>query len=187
MAIASTLYRFQIEVADIDRSVYESLDLRVPCHPSEDEERLVVRVLARAMQHDQGLEFGRGLSSAEDAALWIRSGTGAVQLWIDIGLPSAERLHRASKHAAQVCVYTNKLDMPLRKEWSSRKIHKAESIEVVRLPSDLVSNLAAHIERSNTWYLTIQDGELSVSYGGGEHSVAGNIVRTTLAAFLAAS
>lgn len=184
MAIASTLYRFQIEVADIDRNVYETLDLRVPCHPSEDEERLVVRVLARAIHHEEGLEFGRGLSNAEDAALWIRTNTGGVQLWIDIGLPSAERLHRASKHAANVSVYTHKLDNPLRKEWSSRKIHKAEAINIVRLPPDMVRDLAANIERTNAWYLTIHDGALSVSYGGGEHSLNGNIRRITLTDFL---
>jgi uncharacterized protein YaeQ len=187
MAIASTLYRFQIELADIDRSVYETLDLRVPCHPSEDEERLVVRVLARAIHHEEDLEFGRGLSNAEDAALWIKSHTGDVKLWIDIGMPSAERLHRASKHAAQVCVYTNKHDIPLRKEWSSRKIHKAETVQVVRLPTEMVRELAAKIERTNTWYLTIQDGSLSVAYGDGEHSLDGAIERTTMQAFLATS
>ncbi len=185
MAIASTLYRFQIELADIDRSVYETLDLRVPCHPSEDEERLVVRVLARAIHHEEGLEFGRGLSNAEDAALWIRSHTGDVQLWIDISMPSAERLHRASKHAAQVCVYTHKQDNPLRKEWSSRKIHKAETINLVRLPSKMVRDLAANMERTNSWYLTIQDGSLSVAYGDGEHNLDGNIERSTMSDFLA--
>ena len=61
MAISSTLYRFQIELSDIDRGVYESLDWRVACHPSEDSERMVVRVLARAIAHEEGLEFGRGL------------------------------------------------------------------------------------------------------------------------------
>lgn len=187
MAIASTLYRFQIELADIDRSVYETLDLRVPCHPSEDEERLVVRVLARAIHHEEGLEFGRGLSNAEDAALWIRSHTGEVKLWIDIGLPSAERLHRASKHAAQVCIYTHKQEQPLRKEWSSRKIHKAETVQLVQLPPAAVQELAAKIQRTNTWYLTIQDGALSVAYGDGEHSVGGGIARATLQEFLSAS
>lgn len=187
MAIASTLYRFQIELADIDRNVYESLDLRVPCHPSEDEERLVVRILARAIHHEEGLEFGRGLSNAEDAALWTRSNTGDVQLWIDIGLPSAERLHRASKRAAQVCVYTNKQDMPLRKEWSSRKIHKAETIQLVRLPPKMVRELAETCQRSNTWYVTIQDGALSVAYGDGDHSLDGSVDKSTLADFLSDS
>ena len=110
-----------------------------------------------------------------------------MQLWIDTGLPSAERLHRASKHAAQVCVYTNKQDMPLRKEWRSRKIHKAETIQVVRLPPTMVRELAEKCQRSNTWYVTIQDGALSVAYGDGEHSLNGSIDKSTLAEFLSDS
>ncbi len=186
MAISSTLYRFQIELADIDRSIYETLDLRVPCHPSEDEERLVVRVLARAIAHEEGLEFGRGLSNSEDAALWMRSDSGDVHHWFDIGIPSAERLHRASKRSAQVSVYTHKQDNPLRKEWGSRKIHKAETIQLVQLPPELVRELAEKIQRTNVWYITIQDGSsLSVAYGDGEHNLEGAIQKSTLSKFLA--
>ncbi|MBL4686632.1 MAG: YaeQ family protein, partial [Nannocystaceae bacterium] len=89
MALTATVHRFEIELADIDRGVYESLDLRVARHPSEDEARVVVRVLARAIAHEDGLEFGRGLSTVEDPALWTRTPTGEVATWIDVGLPSA--------------------------------------------------------------------------------------------------
>lgn len=183
MALSSTLYRFQIELADIDRGVYESLDLRVPCHPSEDAERLVIRVLARAIAHEEGLEFGRGLSSAEDPALWTLTATGDVQTWIDVGVPGADRLHRASKRAEKVRIFTHKLEVALRKEWSSRAIHKAESIELNRLPATLIRELAAKLDRNMIWYLTLQEGGMSVADGDGE-SVEGAIERCSLAEFL---
>lgn len=182
VAISSTLYRFQLELADIDRGVYESLDLRVPLHPSEDEERMIVRVLARALVHEPGLEFGRGLSEVEDATLWTRTGSGEIETWVDTGAPSAERLHRASKRARRVVVVTRKSDSVLRKEWSSRSVHRAEELELIRLEPALIEELAAQLLRSVTWYLTVQDGELSVAQG--EHSRSGGVERTTLAAFM---
>ena len=185
MAISATLYRFQLELADIDRNVYESLDLRVPRHPSEDEERMVVRVLALAIAHEPRLEFGRGLSNVDDATIWRRSLTGEIETWVDIGMPSAERLHRASKRAGRVVVVTRKAESLLRKEWSSRSVHRAEAIELIRLDPTLVRDLAEALMRNVTWYITIQDGVVSVAEG--ERSWAGSLERGTLAAFLSAS
>lgn len=185
MAKTATLYRFQLELADIDRSVYESLDLRVAGHPSEDAERLVIRVLARAIAHEDELEFGRGLSNAEDPALWTRTSHGEISTWIDVGCPSAERLHRASKAAERVLVVTNKNDAMLRKEWSSHPIHKSDAIEVVRLPSKLVQDLTTLLQRNMQWYLTLQEGSISIA--DGDQNFDGVLERTSLAALLAAS
>lgn len=183
MAKSSTLYRFQIELADIDRGIYESLDLRVAQHPSEDAERMVVRVLARALAHEDGLEFGHGLSNAEDPALSKRSLTSEIETWIDVGIPGAERLHRASKRAERVLVFTHKLAVALRKEWSSRSIHGADRLEVYRLDPAMISALAEGLARSMTWYLTVQDGNLSVSEGEG--NVEGSVQKLSLTDFLA--
>ncbi len=183
MALTATLYRFQIELADIDRNVYESLDLRVAAHPSEDSQRVVVRVLARAICHEEGLEFGRGLSNAEDPALQTISAIGDIETWIDVGQPGADRLHRANKRAKNVIIVTDKHQTPLRKEWSSRAIHQADKIRLVRLPSALVSSLADTLERNIQWYITIQEGALSVS-GAGEESIEGELVQQSLEEFL---
>ncbi len=138
MGTTATIYRIQLELSDIDRHVYETLDLRVAQHPSEDGERLVVRVLARALAHEEGLDFGRGLSKAEDAALWTHAPTGEIETWIDVGVPSAERLHRASKRAGKLLVFTHKSETSLRKEWGSRRIHQAQAIALYRLPPDFM-------------------------------------------------
>ena len=184
MALTSTLYRFQVELSDIDRGVYESLDLRVACHPSEDAERMVMRVLARAIAHEDGLEFGRGLSHVEDPTLHTTSLSGQLQTWIDVGIPSADRLHRASKRVDKLMVFTHKLEVALRKEWSSRGIHGAKDIVLVQLDPSFVSALAESLDRNVTWYLTIQDGTLSVS--AGEKSFDCPIRRSSLQDFLEA-
>ena len=184
MALTSTMYRFALELADIDRGVYESLDLRVARHPSEDEERVVVRVLARAIAHEDGLEFGAGLSDVEDPALWSRSLTGDIETWIDVGIPTAERLHRAAKRAQRVLVFTHKSEAALLNEWSRRSVHRAEEIDVIRLPLELVRGLAGNLARKATWYVTLQEGVCSVA--DGKRNVQGTIDRTSLADLLAA-
>ena len=165
MGTTATIFRFQVELSDIDRGVYESLDLRVAQHPSEETERMVVRVLARAVAHEAGLEFGRGISNQEDAGIWAHDMTGQVVTWIDLGIPSADRLHRASKLCSKVLVFTDKSETALLKEWRKRKIHKAETIQVHRLPADLVMELAHGMERRVNWYVTIQDQMLTVTVG----------------------
>lgn len=182
MANASTLYRFHVELSDIDRGVYDTLDLRVARHPSEDEERLVVRVLAHLLAAEEDLEFGRGLSSTEDAALWTRTPTGEVKTWIDVGVPSADRLHRASKLARRVLVVTHKSPDVLRKEWGSRRIHRSHEIEVVQLDPSLVRTLALHLQRSVQWYVTVQNDVLTLVEG--ERVVEGAVSRCDLARFL---
>ncbi len=186
MALSATLHHFLIELSDIDRGVYESLELRVARHPSEDAARVVIRVLARAIEHDAelALEFGRGLDEAEDPALWSRTTMGEVSTWIDVGVPSADRLHRASKRAERVVVFTHKRRAALQQAWSSRQIHRAEGIDVVQLDPSLVDTLADHLERSVSWYVTIHEGQLSVSFG--DQSVQAPLARGSLAEFLAA-
>ena len=179
------MYRFLLELSDIDHGNYESLDVRVARHASEDAERLVVRVLARALAHEEGLEFGRGLSNETDAALWAHSPTGEIATWIDVGMPSADRLHRASKRADKLLVFTHKSETALLKEWKSRKIHRAESIVIHRVPAEFVRDLAQDLARKMTWYLTLQDGELSVAVG--DRNLETTVEEVTLSQFLGQS
>ena len=183
MALSATLHHFLIELSNIDASVYESLELRVARHPSEDASRVVIRVLARAIEHEAQMEFGRGLAEAEDPALWSRTDTGEVKTWIDVGIPSADRLHRASKRADRVVVFTHKRHAVLQQAWSSRQIHRASSIDVVQLEPSLVDTLAESLDRNVSWYVTINEGQLSVAFG--EESVDAQLVRGSLSEFLA--
>src|SRR6266571_4484237 len=108
MALTATVYNFDIDLSDTDRNVYETLALRVAQHPSESDEYLVTRVLAYALELTDGIAFSRGISDPEEPALAVRDLTGAIQTWIEIGAPDAARLHKASKAASRVVVYTHK-------------------------------------------------------------------------------
>ena len=95
VALSSTIYTFDIDLNDADRRVYETLALRVARHPSESEPYLLTRVLAYALEYTEGIGFSRGLSEPDEPAIFVRDLTGAIRVWIEIGTPDAERLHRA--------------------------------------------------------------------------------------------
>ena len=105
MAQAATLYQFTIDLSDMDRGVYETLDVRVARHPSETMAYMLVRVLAYCLEYQEGISLTEGVSSGDEPALLVRDLTGQVLAWIEVGLPDADRLHRASKRAARVAVY----------------------------------------------------------------------------------
>src|SRR5438552_4956861 len=130
MALGATIYNIEIDLADSDRGVYESLDLRVARHPSESEEYLVTRVLAYALEYTEGIEFSRGISDPDEPAIAVRDLTGALKVWIEIGTPDAARLHKASKAAPRVAVYTHKDPAQLVGRLAGERIHKAEDVEL---------------------------------------------------------
>ncbi|MFM7297126.1 MAG: YaeQ family protein, partial [Planctomycetota bacterium] len=109
MGLGATLYRFEIALSDTDRGVYESLELRVARHPSESGPFLIVRVLAYCLEHAEGISFSKGgISDTDEPALSIHDLTGQRLAWIEVGAPSAERLHKASKSTPRVALYTDR-------------------------------------------------------------------------------
>jgi uncharacterized protein YaeQ len=130
MATGATVYNFDIDLADADRNVYESLALRVARHPSESEEYLLTRVLAYALEFEEGIAFSTGgLSDPDDPALTVRDLTGALRSWIEIGSPDAARLHKASKASPRVAVYTRKDSERWAQRLAGERIHRAEALE----------------------------------------------------------
>src|SRR5437764_8770962 len=108
MALGATIYNFDIDLTDTNRQIYESLSLRLARHPSESEEYLVARLLAYLLEFTEGIAFSRGVSDPDMPAIAVRDLTGAMKTWIDVGTPDAQRLHKASKAAGRVVVYTHK-------------------------------------------------------------------------------
>src|SRR5512136_652890 len=102
MALPSTIYRTTIQLSDIDRGVYETLQASVARHPSETEERLVARLLASALCYEDGLQFTRGICVGEEPDLWSIGPDGRVTLWVEVGLPEPERLIKAARHVERV-------------------------------------------------------------------------------------
>jgi uncharacterized protein YaeQ len=179
MALTSTLYTLEIDLALTDRRVYETLSLRVPRHPSESEEYLVARVLAYCCEYAPGIEFSTGgLSDPDDPPIAVRDLTGTLQAWIDIGTPSADRLHRASKAAPRVAVYTHR-DAP---QWldglRNARIHRAEALELYALDRDLVSGMVAALDRRMSLAVSLADDELMVAFR--ETTLSGRLRRQRL-------
>jgi uncharacterized protein YaeQ len=155
--------------------VYESLALRVARHPSESEEYLVARLLAYLLEFANGIEFSRGVSDPEEPAIAVRDLTGAMKTWIDIGTPDAARLHKASKSAGRVAVYTHKEPTQFLKQLAGEKIHRAEALELYAIDRALISALVARLERRVAFSVSITDHELYVSIGN--DNLTGAVVR----------
>ena len=165
MALTATIFNFDVELADSDRGVYESLALRMARHPSESEEYLVTRLLAYLLEYADGIEFSRGVSEPDDPAVFVRDLTGAITTWIDIGTPDAARLHKASKSGARVVVYTHKNPEQYLKQLAGEKIHRAGELELYAVDRGLVAALAARLDRRVAFSASINDRELYVSIG----------------------
>ena len=163
MAQTATIYTLEIELADADRGVYESLALRAARHPSESEEYFVTRVLAYLLEYTEGIAFSRGISDPDEPALTIRDLTGAITTWIEVGAPDAARLHKASKAASRVVVYTHKDPQQLLRNLAGEKIHRAESIELYAVDRGFVRDLAAKLERRMAFSVSVAEQTVYLS------------------------
>ena len=175
MALTATIHNFDVELADGDRHVYESLALRVARHPSESEEYLVTRLLAYVLEYAEGIEFSRGVSDPDEPVIAVRDLTGAITTWIDIGTPDAARLHKASKAAKRVVVYTHKDPAQFLKQLAGEKIHRAEALELYAIDRPLIAALVARLERRVAFSLSVTDRELYLSIG--TDNLTGAVVR----------
>jgi len=179
VALTATVYHVQIELSDVDRGVYESLDLRIARHPSESMPYLLTRTIAYALLYEEGLAFSKGgLSSAEEAPLTVRDLQGNLRVWIEIGTPSAERLHKASKASPRVVVFTQHDPRLLVNQAGEREIHKADQIEVYALDPRFLDQLGALTDRNVRWTLMRNDGVLYVTVG--EKTLSGAVTKHSL-------
>lgn len=157
--------RFEIALADSDRERYDTLDLRVAQHPSESERFLVARVIARTLEDAEGVEFSRGLSTDDEPAIWQRDLRGDVQAWIEIGSPSVDRLHKATKACKRVAVYTWKAADELAAAILARPVHRATEVELYEFPATFLDGVAGALDRANTWSLSVSGGTLYLAVG----------------------
>ncbi|MBC8134248.1 MAG: YaeQ family protein [Deltaproteobacteria bacterium] len=178
MALSATVYHLQIELSDVDRGVYEALDLRIARHPSETMRYLLTRVIAYCLCHEEGIAFSKGLSNNDDPAVWIKDRQGNLRAWIEVGTPSAERLHKASKASPRVVVFTHNDPALLQKAARTKAIYKAESIEIFALDGAFLDSLDAATDRNAKWTLVQTEGMLYVTSGA--TSVTAAVTRHTL-------
>ena len=165
MAQTATVYTATIDLADMDRNVYETLDLRVARHPSETAEYMLVRILAYCLEYQQGIALTEGVSSGDEPAIVVRDLTGRITAWIEVGMPDAERLHRGSKRAGRVAVYTHRDVRQLMSNLDGRRIHRSEEIPIRAFDRTLVEEIAAHLDRRISMSISVSGGELFLGLG----------------------
>jgi len=167
MALTATLYHLKIALSDVERGVYEALDLRVARHPSESLRYLVTRTLAYALSYEEGIAFSKGgLSSTEEPPVLVRDPTGVLLCWIEVGAPSAARLHKAAKAARRVALFTTAANPELRAEALAGSIHRAAAIEIWQLDENFVETVGERLDRTTELELVHTDGQLYLTVRG---------------------
>jgi uncharacterized protein YaeQ len=173
LALSATIYNFTVGLSDVDRGVYESFEFKAARHPSESAEYLATRVLAYCLEYAEGIAFSRGLSEPDQPALSVRDLTGALRAWIEIGAPDAARLHKASKAAPRVALYTHRPADQIRRLLTGEKIHRAEALELYAIGPDLIGAFVGRLERRMKLELSVSDRHLYLTIG--ETTLSGEV------------
>jgi uncharacterized protein YaeQ len=166
LAQTATIYNLTVDLADADRGVYETLELRVARHPSETAEYMLMRVFAYCLEYQEGVAFTEGVSAGDEPAVVVRDLTGRMTAWIEVGLPDADRLHRGSKAAGRAAVYTHRpIDLLLR-QLAGTKIHRAAEVPIFAFPPRFVEEVAGLLERRSRLSLSVTGGQLYLELAG---------------------
>ena len=170
MALKATIYKAQLQIADMDRALYADHALTLALHPSETEERLLVRLLAFALRVPHGtdrgaLQFAKGLSDADEPDLWQHDLTGQLVQWIEVGQPDERRLAKACGRSEGVSIYAYGPAVPIWWAGIENKLARLSNLTVWQLPAEQAQALAQLAQRSMQWQVTVQDGSVWVSDG----------------------
>jgi uncharacterized protein YaeQ len=164
MALKATIFKADLQIADMDRRYYGDHSLTIARHPSETDERMMVRLLAFALHAHEALSFGRGLSTDDEPDLWQKDLTGSIEIWIDVGLPDEKRIRRACGRARQVFVYSyGGRGAELWWDQVSAKLGQAKNLSVIGLPAVSTQALAKLALRNMQLQFTIQEGQVWIS------------------------
>lgn len=163
MALKATIFKATLNIADMDRHYYGDHQLTVARHPSETDERMMIRLLAFVLNASDGLSFTKGISTDDEPDLWQKSLTDDIELWIELGLPDESRLRKACNRADQVILYTyGGRAVPLWWEKMQGKVARFDNLTIVDLPAESTAALAELADRGMNLQCNVQDGEVSI-------------------------
>ena len=159
MALKATIYKAEIQIADMDRHYYQNHALTLARHPSETDERMMVRLLAFILNASETLAFSRGLSADDEPDVWQKDLTGAIELWIEVGQPDEKRILKACGRAGKVIVYSYSNNSNIWWNQISNRVERAKNLTVINLPSHISAALGKLAQRNMQLQCTIQDGQ----------------------------
>lgn len=167
MAIKATVFKANLQIADMDRYYYADHALTLARHPSETDERMMVRLLAFALYANEALSFGKGMSGDDEPDLWQKDLTGAIELWIDVGLPDERVIRKACGRVDRVVVIS--YGRPADIWWNENrgKLQQLDKLTVLKLDSEATQALAALADRTMQLQCTIQEGQVMVTCDAG--------------------
>ena len=167
MALKATIFKVELSITDMDRNVFENFSLTLARHPSENDARMMVRLLAFMKYAHERLEFGKGLSTDEEADLWLKDLTGAIDLWIYVGQLDERWLRKATGRAGEVVVFTHG-DRIAELWWEQNRarLEKIGNLSIYRIAADDTLALAAMVDRTMSLQCMIQDGEMLITSEG---------------------
>jgi len=166
MAIKSTIFKAELQITDMDRNYYYDHALTIARHPSENDARMMLRILAFALNAHERLAFTKGLSSDDEPDLWQKSLSNEIELWIDLGLPDEKRLRRACGRADQVIIYTyNRTGAEAWWQKMQGKVQRFSNLSVFHIDDATLAALAEFSQRSMQLQFTIADGVTLLSAG----------------------
>ena len=166
MAIGATIHTFAVQLADVDRGVYEELSLRVARHASETDAFMLTRVLAYCLEYTEGIGFSEGISATDEPAVLVKDATGRLTAWIEVGAPDAARLHSGSLQADRVAVYTHRDPEKVAAPWAGKRIHRAEDVVLYSFDAGFVEAAASHLERRNALSLSVTERRIYLDLDG---------------------
>jgi len=163
MALKATIFKADVQIADMDRHYYQDHVLTIARHPSETDERMMVRLLAFIVHADEALVFGKGLSADDEPDIWQKDLTGAIQLWIEVGQPDEKRIMKACGRAEKVVIYSYSSNSSIWWNQVSNRVERARNLTVVNLDSAVSQALAKLAQRNMQLQCTIQDGQIWIT------------------------
>ena len=163
MALKATIFKADVTITDMDRQYYQSHVLTLARHPSETDERMMIRLLAFIVNAHEALSFGKGLSADDEPDLWQKDLTGAIELWIEVGQPDEKRILKACGRAAQVVIYTYSSNSSIWWNQINSRIDRAKNLTVMNLSSSTSLALAKFAQRNMQLQCTIQDGQIWIT------------------------
>ncbi|MGE4068720.1 MAG: YaeQ family protein [Vicinamibacterales bacterium] len=167
MALTATIYNFDTTLADVDRGVYESFAVRMARQPSETAEFMLTRFLAYCLEYTEGVAFTEGVAAGGDLpAVLVRDLTGRITTWAEVGMPTAERVHRGSKQAARVAIYTHRALPNVLAQFAGQAIHRAAEIPVYTFGAGFIDEVAGTLGRRAAVSVSVTERQLYLDVDG---------------------
>lgn len=165
MALPSTIFRLNLQLSDVERGIYETIQTTVAQHPSETEERLVSRILALAIFYEPELVFTKGISATDEPDIWVIGPDGRTNLWVEVGLPESDRIIKAGRHSEKVALLACGKSLSNWEQHQLTKLGSVKNLTITSVDQTFINTLASNLERVINWSITITEGTMYLTTG----------------------